>query len=105
MKKEKAPASGAKKNATRANHSDDSAASQCARILEYLLVRLIMTTLEARQVLGIMNPSQRVSELRKRGCPIETRWVHQADESGAVHRVACYVWRGDQAKQMDFWGY
>lgn len=103
MKKEKAPASGAKKN-TNPNLKHESRATQSAWLLERLVTRGGVSVLDAR-AFGIMNPSQRISELRKRGLPIDSVRVDQADESGTMHRTAFYVWRGDQAKQTDFWGY
>ena len=104
MTKRKAPASGANEMLP-AHPIEESAASQSARIVEYLQAQGSLTTLEARQRLGVMNPAQRISELRNRlGLPIETGRTYQADETGAMHRVACYIWRGGQAKQMDLWG-
>ncbi len=51
--------------------------------------------------MGIMHPGMRVCELRKRGEKIDTGHTYQADESGAVHRVAVYIWRGTSASQGD----
>lgn len=81
----------------------EKAPSSGWRILEHLKRFGRLTTLEARRDLGIMNVSQRVSELRKKGFPIETARVYQPDETGAVHRVACYVWKGGKATQGDLW--
>ena len=105
MTKRKAPPSGANETLLPAHPIEESAASQAARIVEYLQAQGTLTTLEARQRLGVMNPAQRISELRNRlGLPIETGRTYQADETGAIHLVACYIWRGGQAKQMDLWG-
>lgn len=94
-----APISGADRKTT--SPTDESAASQGCRIVDHLKKFGKLTTLEARSVLGIMNPAQRVSELRKGGKPIDTEWAFQPDETGAVHRVAAYVWRSGEARQPD----
>lgn len=74
------------------------------RIVEYLKATGRLTTIEGRRNLGIMNVSQRVSELRnKYGLPIQTSWVYEPDETGAVHRVACYLWKGGNSRQLDLW--
>lgn len=76
---------------------NDTNASQCSRLLDYLKEHGSLTTIEARQILGIMNPSQRVSELRNRyAFPIETVRTYAPDETGTVHRMALYIWRGFQ---------
>lgn len=78
----------------------ESDACQCHRMLDYLKSHGSLNTVEARQKLGIMNPAQRVSELRNRyGLPIETTRTHAPDETGTVHRMALYVWRGDSHQQ------
>lgn len=51
-----------------------------------------VTTTEARLHLEIMNPAQRVSELRDNGARIETTWALEPSEAGrALHRQARYV--------------
>jgi len=99
-----APASGANKQTSALNFTDDSAASQGYRIQEHLKKFGKLDTLEARRDLGIMNPAQRVSELRKRGVPIDTERTLEADENGAWHWVAVYLWRGNATPpQADLW--
>jgi hypothetical protein len=101
MTKEKAGEAPANEKTTSNNYTDETAISQGWRIVEHLKQFGRLSTLEARRVLGIMNPSQRVSELRKRGLPIDTGRTYQADETGAVHSVAVYIWRGDNSSQCD----
>ncbi|MES2000361.1 MAG: helix-turn-helix domain-containing protein [Pseudomonadota bacterium] len=102
--KKNAPASGANNQTTPPNFTDESAASQGFRILEHLKKFGKLDTLEARRDLGIMNPAQRVSELRKRGVPINTERTLEADENGAWHWVAVYLWRGNATPpQADLW--
>ena len=50
-----------------------------------------ITTLEARHKLNIMHPAGRVRELRLKGFLILTRWFHDHDTQGRLHRVARYV--------------
>ena len=82
--------------------STDGPGSQCAKLLDYLKASSQISTLEARSKLGIMNPSQRIGELRKKGAPILTNYAYQADETGAIHRLALYVWAGGEPMQGDF---
>jgi len=82
--------------------SAEKSLSQSQRLLE--LVKLQpFTTLEARRM-GIMNPAQRVSELCKRGHPIDTIKTRQTDEYGHMHCVAIYVWNPQQKRQAELWG-
>jgi hypothetical protein len=63
--------------------------NQRLRILAWLLISPL-TTLQARAELDIMNPSQRVSELKARGHNIVTHWT-VSDSGKAKHRIASYV--------------
>lgn len=104
MSKEKAGEIPANSEITPQSYADESAASQGGRIVEHLKRYHRLTTLEARRILGVMNPAQRISELRRKGAPIETGRTYQADETGAVHWVAVYLWRGENAIQADMFG-
>ncbi|PIX04295.1 MAG: hypothetical protein COZ77_07165 [Gallionellales bacterium CG_4_8_14_3_um_filter_54_18] len=75
--------------------------SQSLRLLE-LVKAHPFTTLDARRM-GIMNPSQRISELCKQGHPIDTIKTWQTDERGHVHCVAMYVWNPQQKRQAELW--
>lgn len=75
--------------------------SQSLRLLELAKSRPF-TTLDARRM-GIMNCSQRITDLRKLGHPIDTTYTHQTDEHGHMHRVAMYVWNPQQKRQADLW--
>lgn len=70
------------------------------RILEHLKRFGRLTTLDARRM-GIMHPGMRICELRKQDYRIDTESTYQADDTGAVHRVAAYVLRGDDFNQSD----
>ena len=98
-----APASGADKQTTPLQYTDESAISQGWRIIEHLKKFGSLDTLEARRDLEIMNPAQRVSELRKHGVPIETARLTRADEAGVMHWVAVYVWQERKPPQADLW--
>lgn len=100
---EKAQTSGANNALSSADHNELSVASQSMRLLEHLQQYGTITTLEARRM-GIMHPGMRVCELRKRSEKIDTGHTYQADESGAVHRVAVYIWRGEKPAQDDLFG-
>lgn len=77
------------------------ALSQSLRLLE-LVKSQPFTTLDARRM-GIMNCSQRITDLRKQGHPIDTTYTHQTDEHGHMHRVAQYVWNPLQKRQAELW--
>lgn len=99
-----AATSAANRQTSALNFTDDSAASQGFRIEEHLKKFGKLDTLEARRYLGIMNPAQRVSELRKRGVPIDTERTLETDENGVWHWVAVYLWRGNATPpQADLW--
>lgn len=105
MSKEKAPASREKKNTSSLDDKPDSRASQSSRLIKHAKAQGVFTTLDGRSI-GILNVAQRVSEMRARGVPIErVGMVVQVDHNGQPHRVAQYAWRGDAARQADFWGY
>lgn len=65
-------------------------ATQHRMILEYLLIDETMTTVQAREILGVMHPSERVKELKKQGWPVETHWYQLEDVAGKTHRAAQY---------------
>jgi len=69
---------------------DNSAAEQRRKALE-LLRTGPKSTLQLRRDGDILSPAARVLELKRRGFEIITHWVHQATESGRLHRVALYV--------------
>jgi hypothetical protein len=100
MIKEKAGEAPANSKTTSKNYTDKDSLPQAVRIHEYLKHHGRLTTLEARQM-GIMHPGMRVCELRKRGVPVDTVRTYQADETGAVHWVAVYIWRGESSSQGD----
>ena len=77
---------------------DNSTSSQRSRILHYLRTEGPLTTLMARHLLDIMNPSQRVLELRRAGHPIQMVWVRDVTPEGNAHRVGQYILL--QSKQL-----
>jgi len=78
--------------------TDNSIESQRAIILETLKAGHSLTTLFARNVLGICHPGMRICELRKMGHDIQTHWVNEIDTTGKSHRVARYLLQ--PSKQM-----
>lgn len=68
-----------------------SCAKQRRTILDYLQQGHRLTTLYARETLGIMHPAMRVSELRADGYNIITNIRAGMDVTGTKHSVAEYV--------------
>lgn len=75
-----------------ANHSaSQSLPVQRAHLLKWLQGRGRITTLQARNELGIMHPAARIQELRESGYIIETYWQLEADTTGKQHKQGLYV--------------
>ena len=72
-------------------HFDNSSASQCRRLLAFLMVKKMITTLEARHRLDIIHPAGRIYDLRGEGYDIKTHWSEGRNPGGNRHRVAQYV--------------
>ncbi|KTD18720.1 Uncharacterised protein [Legionella lansingensis] len=72
----------------------NSASSQRARLLKFFESIPRISTIEAREVLGILHPGGRIMELRKKGYRIDTHWVEEPDANGVLHRVGLYVYQG-----------
>lgn len=85
----------AKGNNCNSNHSTPlartSTAAQRKTILTYLQTGRQLTTLHAREHMGIMHPAMRVKELRNQGHNIVTHWEIEVDVTGTRHRNACYA--------------
>ncbi|PHS69130.1 MAG: hypothetical protein COB23_07180 [Methylophaga sp.] len=60
------------------------------KILKHLLEHARLTTLQAREELGIMSPAPRVLELRRLGHNIVTTLTNERDITGRKHRQAEY---------------
>lgn len=75
--------------------NDTSLFSQYAKLLIHFKQHRRLTTLQAREELGIMHPSGRISELIAQGYNIVTlRWFVEPDATGVTHRIALYVYLG-----------
>ena len=69
--------------------NEESAATQCNRILVHLKKGLTITSLEALQMFGCMRLASRISDLRKRGENIVVDRVKTANgKSVAQYRLA-----------------
>ena len=80
-----------------ANFPGNTADAQRARLLAAMREAGHVTTTEARLHLEIMNPSQRVTELRNQGAEIDTAWTLEPSEAGRdPHRQARYVLMANQ---------
>jgi len=86
-------------------HADfpgNSASTQRARLLAAMREAGHITTTEARLFLEVMNPSQRVTELRNQGAEIDTAWTLEPSEAGRdPHRQARYVLIPNQGGGID----
>jgi Helix-turn-helix domain len=72
---------------------DHPKARQCLALLTMLRTGPV-TTLAAREVLGIGSPAARILDLRKRGYLIQTQRSKDIDYQGRPHTVAMYVLLG-----------
>ncbi len=71
--------------------SDKTKQSQQRQILEWLKYVGGISTIDAREGLGILQPAARVFELRRLGYPISTIRDAVEDSAGRVHAVAVYI--------------
>lgn len=70
----------------------DGCDAQRVRLLAAMREAGHVTTTEARLFLEIMNPAQRICELRDQGAEIDTAWTLEPSEAGRdPHRQARYV--------------
>ncbi len=76
------------------HYYDNSASTQRARILEHFSKSPRLTTMQARNVLGILHPCGRIMELRRLGYKIDTVRVHAEDSNGVNHRIGMYIFHG-----------
>ncbi|CAH13272.1 TPA: helix-turn-helix domain-containing protein [Legionella pneumophila] len=72
----------------------NSASSQRARLLKFFELTPRISTMEAREMLGILHPGGRIMELRKKGYRIDTNWIEVSDANGVMHRIGLYVYQG-----------
>ncbi|WP_010598059.1 helix-turn-helix domain-containing protein [Rickettsiella massiliensis] len=68
--------------------------NQREKILKWFSVNSKLSTIEARDKLGILYPSGRTLELREQGHFIITYWVDEPDTNGVIHRVGQYFYLG-----------
>ncbi|MBL8445441.1 MAG: helix-turn-helix domain-containing protein [Zoogloeaceae bacterium] len=75
-----------------ADYPGNSTSTQRSRLLAAMQTLGSVATSEARLYLEIMNPSQRVTELRDEGHEIITTWSYEPSEAGRdPHRQARYL--------------
>jgi hypothetical protein len=79
----------------------NSASSQRARLLKFFESIPRISTMEAREVLGILHPGGRIMELRRKGYRIDTHWIKEPDSNGVAHRVGLYVYQGKSGGQYE----
>lgn len=82
------------------NKPNTSPQSQREAILSHLKTGSKLSTIYAREVMGIASPAARVYELRHwYDYNIHRDWCYEVDAAGTEHRVGCYVllpgkWKG-----------
>jgi len=81
------------------NIPNTTASSQRTAILKHLQLHGSLTTLYAREQLGIMSPAARILELRKKDFPIVTHRTTTEDRAGTRHREAKYVLFNDTKEE------
>jgi len=106
MKKEKAPMTGREDCSvgtcnSNATHKHQSRAMQRLALLRRFQTHQRVTTLQARNELGIMHPAGRVKELRESGYDIATFWHWEQDGIGKLHKQAMYVLLTDKKVRHD----
>ena len=69
-------------------------ANQRRALLRHMQQHGSITTLEAREGLGVASPAARILELKRQGVQIETRRVFRIDAAGRRHSVAEYISAG-----------
>jgi helix-turn-helix protein len=75
--------------------TNNTASNQRKAIYQHLIQEGHLTTLYAREQLGIMSPAARIFELRRNGHMIDTYWTTTVDITGTKHREAAYIlWLG-----------
>jgi hypothetical protein len=72
----------------------NNSANQRARILKHFAISPRLSTIEAREVHGILHPCGRIMELRNLGYRIDTHWITAPDSNGVAHRIGLYVFHG-----------
>ena len=96
MKKKKSPAVLGQPKSSKRLYSN-AAASQRARIIKHFEEQSPrLSTIQARNQYGILHPSGRMMELRRKGFKIDTHWISEPDTNGVFHRVGLYVYQGKQ---------
>lgn len=71
---------------------DNSLLTQHIRILFHFQKNKTLSTIQAREELGILHPCGRIKELRAQGHKIITTWVYESDSNGVRHRIGLYVY-------------
>ncbi len=72
----------------------NSSSSQQARILQHFEKCPRLSSIQARNKYGALNPGARIMELRELGFKIDTHWIYEADDNGVLHRIGLYVYQG-----------
>lgn len=71
--------------------TDNSTYNQRLKILDWLLEKLSITSIQAREQLDIYHPPARIFELRHAGYQIATVMDSWTSEHGIKHRISSYV--------------
>ena len=74
------------------HHNSTNAQQQ--RLLSYLKSNTTVTTIEARELLDVMQPAARIFELKAQGYNIQTVWEVIPTAFGDTRRVGKYIYKG-----------
>jgi hypothetical protein len=73
---------------------DTTVLSQRASILYWFsTISIRLTTMQARNELGIMSPAARILELRREH-NISLEWIEELDANGIAHKMGVYIYLG-----------
>lgn len=76
----------------------ESKSTQCQRIIEYIVKFRSITAQQAMDDLGCFRLASRIHDLKQRGYPIKSIWVHGKNRYGESTKYKMYVlpeeWEG-----------
>ncbi len=77
--------------------------SQQFALLSWMKQKKRLTTLIARETLGVMHPAGRIRELRLKGHNIQLHWLYETDVTGTKHLVGEYVLHEGKYMEVALW--
>lgn len=74
-----------------------SKTTQAQRVLDYMRVFGSITQLEALNVIGVMRLASRISDLKRRGYPIDSKMITVKNRYGESCRIKQYSLQGGES--------